>query len=104
MEEIPPSDFVFSKKRKVVVKREMHQRVGAAVKTYRVLIDGEALEEVELAEEIAGSLGAYATANQFSVGTLKERLKQKDLLINQLQNQIKTVEEDIRSEVNKGFG
>jgi hypothetical protein len=103
IEEIPPTDFFFSKKRKVVVKRETHQRAGTAVKRYRVLTDGEALEEVEFTEEVAGSLGAYATTNQFSVGTLKERLKQKDLLINQLQNQIKTVEEDVRSEVNKGF-
>jgi hypothetical protein len=77
MEEIPPSDFFFSKKRKVVVKREMHQRAGATVKRHRVLIDGEALEEVEFAEEVAGSLGAYATTNQFSVGTLKERTEAK---------------------------
>jgi hypothetical protein len=37
-----------------------------------VLIDGEALEEVDFAEEVVGSLGAFATANQFSVENLKE--------------------------------
>jgi hypothetical protein len=84
-EEIPPSDFFFSKKRKVVVKREMHQREGATVKRHRVLLDGEALEEVDFVEEVAGSLGDFATTNQFSVGNLKERLKQKELLISQLQ-------------------
>jgi hypothetical protein len=72
VEELPPSNFFFSKKRKAVVKREMHIKEGSAVKRHRVLIDGEALEEVEFAEEVAGSLGDFATANQFSVGNLKE--------------------------------
>jgi cell division septum initiation protein DivIVA len=85
------------------VKREMHQKEGSTVKRHRVLIDGEALEEVDFAEEVAGSLGDFATTNQFSVGNLKERLKQKDLQISQLQNQMKTVEKNVRSEVNKGF-
>jgi hypothetical protein len=40
-----------------MVKRETHQRVGATTKRYRVLTDGEALEEVEFAEEVAGTLG-----------------------------------------------
>jgi hypothetical protein len=42
------------------------------VKRYRVLTDGESLEEVDFTEEVAGSFGTYATTNQFSVGTLKE--------------------------------
>jgi hypothetical protein len=103
VEELPPSNFFFSKKRKVVVKREMHLKEGSAVKRHRVLIDGEALEEVDFVEEVAGSLGDFATTNQFSVGNLKERLKQKDLQISQLQNQMKTVEKNVWSEVNKGF-
>jgi hypothetical protein len=74
-----------------VVKREIHQREGSIVKRHRVLIDGEALEEVDFVEEVAGSLGAFVTTNQFSVGNLKERLKQKDLQISQLQNQMKTI-------------
>jgi hypothetical protein len=101
VEELPPSDFFFSKKRKVVVKRETHQRVGAAAKRYRVLTDGEALEEVEFTEEVAGTLGAYATTNQYSVGTLKEWLKQKDLLISKLQTQIAAVETNARNEAYK---
>jgi hypothetical protein len=103
VEELPPSDFFFSKKRKVVVKRETHQKEGAAVKRHRVLIDGEALEEVEFVEEVVGLLGDFATTNQFSVGNLKERLKQKELLIIQLQHQMKTVEKNVRSEINNGF-
>ena len=103
VEEFPPSNFFFSKKRKVVVKKEMHLKEGSAVKRHRVLIDGEALEEVDFAEEVAGSLMSFATTNQFSVGNLKERLKQKDLQISQLHNQMKTVEKNVWSEVNKGF-
>jgi hypothetical protein len=89
---LPPSNLFFSKKRKVVVKREMHQKEGSVVKINRVLIDGEALEMVEFTEEVVGALGDFSTTNQFSIGNLKEGLKQKELLIIQLQSQIKTVE------------
>jgi hypothetical protein len=75
VEELPPSNLFFSKKRKAVVKREIHQKEGSTVKRHMVRIDGEALEEVDFAEEVEGSLGAFAIANQFSVGNLKERLK-----------------------------
>jgi hypothetical protein len=82
---MPPSEFFFSKKRRVVVRRETHQRDGATVKKHRVLLDGQALEEEDFATDVAGSLGDFATTNQFSVGNLKEKLKQKDLLVSQLQ-------------------
>jgi hypothetical protein len=95
VEEFPPSDFFFSKKQKAVVKIEIHQREGSTVKIHRVLIDGEALEEVDLAEEVDGSLGDFATTNHFSVGNLKEWLKQRDLQISQLQNQMKIVEKNV---------
>jgi hypothetical protein len=100
---LPPSNLFFSKKIKVAVKREMHQMEGSVVKRHRVLIDGEALEEVDFAKEVAGSLGDFATTNQFSIGNLKERLKKKELLISQLQHQMKTIEKDVRSDINKGF-
>jgi hypothetical protein len=102
-EEMPPSEFFFSKKRREVVRREIHQRDGATVKKHRVLLDGQALEEEDFATEVAGSLGAFATTNQFSVDNLKEKLKQKDLLVSQLQDKIKTVEHEFRSEMTKVF-
>jgi len=76
VEELPPSDLFFSKKRKAVVKQVTYQRAGAAAKKYKILTNGEALEEEEFVDEIVGILGAYATTNQYSVGTLKGRLKQ----------------------------
>jgi hypothetical protein len=103
VEELPPSDFFFSKKRKVVVKQETYQRAGATAKKYKILTDGEALEEEEFTDEIAGTLGAYATTNQYSVGTLKGWLKQKNLLISKLQTQIATVETNAKNEANKDF-
>jgi hypothetical protein len=103
VEELPPNDFFFSKKRKVVVNQETYQRAGAAVKKYKILMDGEALGEEEFADEIAGTLGAYATANQYSVGTLKGRLKQKNLLIGKLQAHLATVEANAKNEANKDF-
>jgi len=52
---------------------------------------------------VARSLGDFATTNQYYVGNLKEQLKQKDLMIIQLQNQVKTMDKNFRSEMNKGF-
>ena len=46
VEELPPSNLFFSKKRKVMVKREIHQREGSGIKRHRMLIYEEALEEV----------------------------------------------------------
>ena len=45
IKEIPPSDLFFSKKRKDVVKKEMHQKEGAMIKNHKVLLDGQNLEE-----------------------------------------------------------
>jgi hypothetical protein len=103
VEELSPSEFFFSKKRKVVVKQETYQRAGAIAKKYKILTDGEALEEEEFVDEVAGKMGAYATTNQYSVGTLKARLKQKNLLISKLEARVATAEANARDETNKGF-
>jgi hypothetical protein len=75
IEEIPLIDYFFCKKRKVVVKKEMHLREGAMVKKHRVLVDGENLEEEDFATEVSGSIGALAMTNLFLVDNLKTRLK-----------------------------
>jgi hypothetical protein len=75
VEELPPNEFFFDKKRKVVVKQESYQKVGAVAKRFKILTEGKVVEEEEFTDEIAGTLGAYATTNQYSVGTLKAQLK-----------------------------
>jgi hypothetical protein len=55
VEEIPPTKFFFSKKRKGMVKKEMHMREGAMVKNHRVLLDGKNLEEEDFSIEVEGS-------------------------------------------------
>jgi hypothetical protein len=87
-DEIPPSDYFFIKKRKVVLKQEMHQREGVMVKKHRVLIDGQNLEEEYFATEVAGSMGALATTNLFTIDSMRTRLKQSNNMIVQLQNQL----------------
>jgi ABC-type phosphate transport system auxiliary subunit len=72
-------------------------------KKQRVLLDGKNLEEEEFATEVAGSLGSFATTNLFSVDNLKEKLKKKNQMISQLQNQIRTTEKNVRDEVNTGL-
>ena len=103
IEEIPSLDFFFSRKRKVVVKQEMHPKEGTMVKKHRVLIDGQILEDEDFATEVAGSLGAFAMANLFSIDNLKARLKQRNQMIAQLQIQIRNTEKNIRDEINNGL-
>jgi len=62
----------------------MHQRGGETTKKYKILTNGEASEEIGFAKEVARTLEDYETTNQYSVGTLKEQIKQKDLLIRKL--------------------
>jgi hypothetical protein len=53
--------------------------------------------------EVVGSLGDFPTTNRYSVGNLKEQLKQKDLLVIQLQCQLNTMEHSVGDEMNRGF-
>jgi hypothetical protein len=68
-----------------------------------MLYDGQNLEDSEFAKEMAGSLGAFSTANQWSVENLVEQLKQRNLLVGKLQDQIMTMEQDVRNKMNKEF-
>jgi hypothetical protein len=103
VKEIPSSDFFFNKKRKVVVKQEMHLKEGTLVKKHKILVDGQNLEEEDFSTEVAGSLGVFATTNLFSVDNLKARLKQRNQMIAQLQSQIINTEINIIDEINKGL-
>jgi hypothetical protein len=67
---MPPLDFFFSKKRKAIVKRESHQKDGVITKRQRMLYDGNDRDDTEFAKEVAGSLGAFSTTNQWSVDNL----------------------------------
>jgi hypothetical protein len=60
-DEITPSDFFFSKKRKAIVRKEMHMREGGMVKKHRLLIDGQKLEEEDFAREVVGSMERMRT-------------------------------------------
>jgi hypothetical protein len=71
VEELPPNEFFFDRKRKVVVKQESYQKAGAVAKKFKILTEGKVIGEEEFTDEITGTLGAYATTNQYSDGTLK---------------------------------
>jgi hypothetical protein len=75
VEELPPNEFFFDKKRKAVVKREFYQEGESTTKKYKVINDGKDKKNERFTIEIAGTLGAYATTNQFSVEVLKKQLK-----------------------------
>jgi hypothetical protein len=75
VEELPLNEFFFDKKRKEVVKRKFYQEGDSNAKKYKVITDGKDKKNEQFMTKIAGTLGAYASANQFSVELLKNQLK-----------------------------
>jgi hypothetical protein len=73
-DEIPPSNYFFSKKRKAILKQEMHPRGDMMIKKHKIIIDGQKLKEGEFATEIAGTMGALMSVNLYSVGSLTTML------------------------------
>jgi hypothetical protein len=94
-DEIPPLDYFFSKKRRAVLKQEIHPRGEGTIKKHRVIIDGKKLKDGEFATELAGKMGAIASTNMYSVGNLTTLLEQKDQTIIQLQDKLKENERNI---------
>jgi hypothetical protein len=103
VEELPPNEFFFDKKRKAIVKQELYQEAGTVAKKFKILADGRAMKKEEFATQIAGTLGAFATANQYSVESLKEQLKRKNRLIKTLEAKLATTEAAARDQANTGI-
>lgn len=68
-----------------------------------MVYDGNNRDDPEFAKEVAGSLGAFATAIQWSVDNLAEQLQQKCLLVEHLQSQIHAMEHTIRNRMSQDF-
>jgi hypothetical protein len=102
-DEIPSSDYFFSKKRRAVLKQELHPVGERTVKKHKIIIDGKKLKESEFATELAGTMGAIASANMYSVGNLITMIEQKDQEITQLQDRLKESEKMIGWGIQKGL-
>jgi hypothetical protein len=99
-EEIPSSNLFFNKKRKAIIRREARQKEGVITKKHKMIYDGQGQSDPEFAKEVADSLGAFATANQWSVDNLTKQLEQKNLLIEQLHNDMQQMEMTARNKIN----
>jgi hypothetical protein len=102
-DEMPSSDYFFSKKRRAVLKQESHPAGERTVKKHKIIIDGKKLKESEFATELAGTMGAIASANMYSVGNLITMIEQKDQEITQLQGRLKENEKTIGWGIKKGL-
>jgi hypothetical protein len=85
------------------LKQEIHPRGEGTIKKHRVIIDGKKLKDREFATELAGTMGAIASANMYSVGNLTTMLEQKDQTIIQLQDKLKENERNISWGIQKGL-
>jgi hypothetical protein len=92
VEELPSNQFFFDKKRKVVVRQELYQEAGTVSKKFKILTNGRNMKKEEFAMQIAGTLGAFTTMNQYSIMTLKDQLKRKHHLIMTLEAKLATIE------------
>jgi hypothetical protein len=71
------------------LKQEIYPRGEGMIKKHRVIIDGKKIKDGEFATELAGTMGAIASANIYYVGSLTTILEQKDQTITQLQDKLK---------------
>jgi DNA repair exonuclease SbcCD ATPase subunit len=85
------------------VKQELYQEASTVAKKCKILADGKAMKKEEFTTQIVGTLGAFATANQYFVESLKEQLKQKNHLISTLEAKLATAEENVGDQVNTGL-
>ena len=63
------------------------------------MTDGKNKKNEQFATEITRTLGAYALANQFSVGLLKNQLKRKNYLIRTLEARLASAMENTKGQV-----
>jgi hypothetical protein len=54
-----------------------------------MIYDGQGQSDTEFTKEVEDSLGAFATANLWSVDNLRKKLDQKNILIEKLHNDMK---------------
>jgi hypothetical protein len=102
-DELPSSDYFFSKKRRAVLKQELHSVGERTLKKHKIIIDGKKLQDSAFATELAGSMGAIASANMYSVETLINTIEQKNQEITQLQGNLKENERIIGWGIKKGL-
>jgi hypothetical protein len=63
------------------------------------MIDGKNKKNEQFATEITGTLGAYASANQFSIGLLKHQLNRKNHMIRTLEARLALATENAQGQV-----
>jgi hypothetical protein len=57
------------------------RKKGVIIKRQNMLYDGNNCDDSEFTKEVAGSLGAFSTTNQWSLEKLVEKLRHKILLV-----------------------
>jgi hypothetical protein len=102
-DELPSSDYFFSKKRRAVLKQELHSVGDRTLKKHKIIIDGRKLHDSAFATELAGSMGAIASANMYSVENLINTIEQKNQEITQLRGSFKENEKLIAWGIKKGL-
>jgi hypothetical protein len=80
------------------------QEVGTTTNKFKIFADGRAMKKEEFATQIVGILGDFATANQYSVESLKEQWKRKHFLIKTLEDKLATTETTAIDQENTGIG
>jgi hypothetical protein len=86
-----------------VLKQELHSVGERTLKKHKIIIDGKKLHDSAFATELAGSMGAIASANMYSVENLINTIEQKNQEITQLRGSFKENEKLIAWGIKKGL-
>ena len=57
VEELPPNEFFFDKKRKAIVKKDIYREAGTVAKKFKILDNGKAMKKEEFTTQIVGIWG-----------------------------------------------
>ena len=81
---------------KAIAQREIQKKGGVITKMHRMIFYGQGQSDPKFEKQVVDSLGSFATTNLWSMDNLREKIDQKDILITQLQNNLKQTEVIIR--------
>jgi hypothetical protein len=91
----------FSKRKgRLSYEGNLDRRREELPKKNKMIYDGQGQSDPEFTKEVADSLGAFATANLWSVDNLRKQLDQKNILIEKLHNDMQQMEVTSRERIN----
>jgi len=79
-----------------MVQGRILKKEKSVVKKQKIWFDGQGLNDIELAENLVGSIEAFSSSNSWSVDNIDQQVRQRDQLIKKLQDQLVQTQDSIK--------